>query len=368
MFIIAVDTCAYTTAFSVFDAEARQVMYSKVLAHSVPFENYEADLILPWLHRRTLSRFTREYNWKSLVPHANRPVYCAVSSPSGLQRSVRCGEKYCNTVLQKFIPVDSVLPIDHALGHVVSAFIEQEAAVTFPLLVFSASAAHTSVIYFRTIDDNAVLFEGVPYCMVQGSSVPCGLGKIYYLVIKRLLHKYAGEAGKNDFTHFDVLVSHGMPKHKNELLGKITSRMRFDCCSFLLLIEELLHRDSVVKKEDVACSFYEAFGDLCIKHLEGFFTLYDVAQIHLCGGIANNRYIVKELEERFNKKVLIPKQQYRHDNAAMIAYAGYLTMKRGLRLHMKEDVTYEPAFDTLLKRARNAYCRVFGTSKRTGLC
>jgi len=93
----------------------------------------------------------------------------------------------------------------------------------------------------------------------------------------------------------------------------------------------------------ISASYQEAILDCLFNALENVTTNYnDVNDFYISGGVAANsrlRVKAKSFEEKFNKKIILPKLEYCTDNAAMIAMASYQKMMNG----QKSDYDLAPS-------------------------
>jgi len=98
-------------------------------------------------------------------------------------------------------------------------------------------------------------------------------------------------------------------------------------------------------KIDIAAGFQKAVVDVLVTKTNAAAERYGARNILLCGGVAANQELRKEMLSRSTIPVLIPSPILCTDNAAMIASCGYYHIKRGKRSDLYLDVEPNAAID-----------------------
>lgn len=110
----------------------------------------------------------------------------------------------------------------------------------------------------------------------------------------------------------------------------------------LNVVNQSKMRGEEVRTEAIARGFQESVVEVLVEKAVRAVRAYDAKQLLLCGGVAANRGLRKELSERCEREgisLTIPPFQYCTDNGAMIAAAAHLKWKQGsfTPLDMKAD-------------------------------
>ena len=352
MKIIAIDTTAYSTALSLFDSE-RGVCFNYVKAHKVYLEEEEASFILPVYHRKTLREFMAQAK-KEYPTLFDNLDYCAVSAVSGLKKCLDSGISYFEKQLQPRYSNIKLIKIDHHAAHVFSSWINQEKQLIFPLLTFTASSGHNALVYLRSKVDCEILTEGALKIELSGNNTYCALGKVYYLAVRMILAENNPSIAVNDFSVFDSLVDQGTAVYLNEFVeGVCLDFLDFNFYPLLAIMDNILKKNSQSDLANVAKSFYQAYGLLFVSQITKVLLSYPAKQIHICGGISHNNFIMELLGEKTKIPLLAPQNGFGFDNAAMIAYTAYLKISKNVGFEMKPEITDPKISELIFRKIRS---------------
>jgi N6-L-threonylcarbamoyladenine synthase len=205
--------------------------------------------------------------------------------------------------------------VHHIAGHIYANQLVDK--LEFPLLALVVSGGHTELVYMREHGHFEVIGEtrddaGGPH-------------------IDRLAHK--GEAsiklprawleGSYDFS-FSGLKS-----------------------AVINTVHNAEQRGETIKPEDLAASFQASVIDVLTTKTLAAVKEYKVKQVVLAGGVAANKGLRAELEQKFSGlkdiKLTIPPLSLCTDNAAMIAAAGTVFYQKGQRALL--DLNGNPGLD-----------------------
>jgi N6-L-threonylcarbamoyladenine synthase len=223
--------------------------------------------------------------------------------------------------------------VNHLEAHLLAIFLDRE--ISFPYLSLLASGGHTLLYLVRDFGDYRYL----------GGTRDDAAGEAYDKVAKMMGLGYPGGRA------IDQLAKNGNPR----AFAFPRSRLKkgsFDF-SFSGLKTAVWHflkeRDKSAweaEKADIAASFQEAVVDMLVATTLRAAAELDVKRIVLAGGVAANSRLRQKMAESARAEgaeVNFPPPSLCTDNGAMIALAGYHSLKRGrkddLSLNADADLT-----------------------------
>ena len=221
--------------------------------------------------------------------------------------------------------------VHHLEGHLLSPFLgPEETHPRFPFLGMIVSGGHTSLykvtdyghyeLLGKTVDDaagealdKAGKLLGLPY--------PGGVA----------IDRLTKEGGNRRAFDFPI----GFPQRDN--LNFSFSGLKTSLVYTLRDLQADAKRGHPLPPElvrDLAASFQEAVVQALVR--KAFFALEETGlrELVVTGGVAANSRLREVLEKRSKKtgiRILIPGREFCTDNAAMIAYAGFIRLRRGQR-------------------------------------
>ena len=264
----------------------------------------------------------------------------AVTSKPGLLGSLLIGISFAKAIAGSYDK--KLVAVDHLEGHAFSACIEND--IPFPFLCMTASGGHTSL--YRITDYGK--FETL------GTTMDDAAGEAFDKVAKMLklgypggpiIEKLAGEVNFEDF--FDY------PRNKmNNLMfsfSGLKTAVLYDLVkkrAYSMEEKTLLTEDMTLKKQ-VASSFLNCVADIFVgkitKALQESYSaeatkdcgptaLSDYKAIAFVGGVACNKFIRNQIQQRvankYNIPLYFPSPEFCTDNAAMIAFVGHYKAQR----------------------------------------
>ena len=278
-------------------------------------------------HLEKIQIMTNElFSRKNIDPN-EIDVFSATCGP-GLIGSLLVGSTFTKSLaisLQK-----PFIPINHLEGHILSTSFNND--IKFPSVVLLLTGGHTQV-YLMKDERNIELL---------GQSVDDAIGEAFDKTAKLIGLSYPGgaeierEAVRGDENRF--ILPKPLVKEKN---------FNFSFSGIKTHINLLTKKNKIDKKfiQDLSASFQKNISDLLIEKLEGGLerlklNKVNVKSLSVVGGVSNNKYIKKKLENFFiNKDIEIyyPLKEMMIDNAAMIAWACYKNYHIS-----KNDVYFKP--------------------------
>ena len=237
----------------------------------------------------------------------------AVTYGPGLAGALLIGVEAAKTLA--FIYDKPLKAVHHIAGHIYANRLETK--LKFPLISLVISGGHTEIIYMK--EDYS--FEKI------GGTLDDSVGEAYDKVARVIDVPYPG----------------GPIIDKYAKIGKCTYKLplpmdddsyNFSFSGIKSAVINLVHnekqRGNEINKYDLSASFQDAVVSILTKKTMRAVKEYNVKQLLVAGGVSANSGIrdkLKELCEKENVELVVPKIKYCTDNAAMIASAAYYMYK-----------------------------------------
>ena len=212
-----------------------------------------------------------------------------------------------------------LIGINHLAGHIYSANVIKP--FKFPLIALLISGGHTELIYMQ----DHMQFE------IIGETLDDAVGEAYDKVAKMLGLGYPGGPlidqkailGKDTYK---------LPRPKLESQG-----LNFSFSGLKSSVANIVGKEKEnIQINNMCASFQTAVLDVIDFKLEKAFSLHDVEQLLVVGGVAANKGLRQMLQDRYGlKDIVIPPLNICTDNAIMIAAAAYHQLK-----HQKQTDKY----------------------------
>ncbi|MFC2098326.1 tRNA (adenosine(37)-N6)-threonylcarbamoyltransferase complex transferase subunit TsaD [Bacteroidota bacterium] len=242
----------------------------------------------------------------------------------GLMGSLLVGTSFAKGfALARKIPL---VEVNHLQAHIMVHFLKQSDSdsehPSFPFLSLLVSGGHTQLIIVKdhnkmetigkTIDDAAG--EAFDKCAkVMGLPYPGG----------PMVDKYSGEGNPDAFKF-------GRPR-----VGGLDYSFSGLKTSFLYFIRDHLKEDpefTSKHRNDLCASIQRTIVEILTEKLEMAYQQTGIREIALAGGVSANsglRSKIRDMAEKYEWKIFIPKVPLTTDNAAMIAITGYYKFLSG---------------------------------------
>tara|TARA_Y100001934_G_scaffold101939_2_gene125423 strand:+ start:2978 stop:4018 length:1041 start_codon:yes stop_codon:yes gene_type:complete len=242
----------------------------------------------------------------------------AYTAGPGLIGSLMVGETVAKTI-SEVLKIE-LLPINHLEGHILTPGLEKD-GLKPPYLCLLVSGGHTQIIRCDDYGDYEII----------GETVDDACGEAFDKVGKLLNLEYPGGpkvsklAEKGDKNKFSF--PRAMMKDKN--LNFSFSGLK---TAVLYALEDLSEGDY----PDVAASFQEAVIEVLTTKLSWAVEETGIKKLVCSGGVASNQLLrdrLKALAEEQDLQLSYPSMEFCTDNAAMIAYAGYIRKKLKLKTY-----------------------------------
>ena len=326
MIVLGIETSCDETAASVVENGKilSSVVASQIKVHA-PFGGIVPELAsrhhiknLPFITRQALEESGRKLDEVDGIAVTNRP---------GLIGSLLVGLSFAKGLSAAYNK--KIIGINHLEAHFTIAFALFK--IPLPAVALVVSGGHTTLYLVR---------EPLNYKKL-GETRDDAAGEAFDKVAKLLGLGYPGGVV------IDRLAREGDPEKYKFPRGMMDSGDYDFSFSGLKTAVAVHVKKYGVKKEEIpnlVASFQEAVVDVLVGKSIRAAIDYGVKSIIVAGGVAANSRLRSKMQretESRKLKVFFPPMQYCTDNAAMVAYTGYLYFLAG-----KEDSLYLDARDT----------------------
>lgn len=255
----------------------------------------------------------------------------AITQGPGLVGSLHVGVQAAKTLAWAYHK--PLVPIHHIAGHIyANALVE---TLQFPLMALVVSGGHTELVYMEDEWSFKIL----------GTTQDDAIGEAFDKVGRVLQTPYPGGV------YIDKMAQVGKPIY-TLAKPKTEDAMDFSFSglksSVLQFIDRCKRKNETFVKEDLAASFQETALQVLIERSCIALDKYHPAMFVLAGGVAANSGLRKKINEEVAKKYpdtkfVIPPLSCCTDNAAMIAVAGSVAYRHGVRGDF--SLTANPSID-----------------------
>ena len=204
-----------------------------------------------------------------------------------------------------------LIGVHHIAGHIYANRLEKE--LKFPLICLVISGGHTEIIYMK----ENYSFEKL------GGTLDDSVGESYDKVARVMDVPYPGGPTIDKYAH-EGKHTYNLPVPLDD------DSYNFSFSGIKSAVINLVHnekqRGNEINKYDLATSFQDVVVDVLTKKTMKAVKEYNVKQLLVAGGVSANSGVrdkLKELCEKENVELVVPKLQYCTDNAAMIGAAAY---------------------------------------------
>ncbi|MEO2153761.1 MAG: tRNA (adenosine(37)-N6)-threonylcarbamoyltransferase complex transferase subunit TsaD [Aquificota bacterium] len=316
---LAIETSCDETGVAIFDSSKgilANLVSSQVKLHA-PFGG-----VVPELSAREHVK-----NINPLLEEALRQAnigwedidYVAVTVAPGLILSLVVGVAAAKAIAHAY--KKPLVPVHHLEGHIYSAFLEkveknpkEEEPIKYPFLALVISGGHTELYYVK----------GFSQYQTVGQTLDDSVGEAFDKVARMLGFPYPGGP------HIDRLAQKGKASIKFPT-PRVKGEYNFSFSGLKTSVLNFIRKNPSYPKEDIAASFQKKVAEILAE--KTFKALRDLKlnRLVVVGGVAANseiRKVFKEKAQQMGVELYIPSLKYATDNAAMIAYAGFLRWKR----------------------------------------
>ncbi len=278
-------------------------------------------------HLEKLQKMTINLFKKTKIDPKNIDVFCATCGP-GLIGSLLVGTTFTKSLSLNY--EKPFIPINHIEGHILSTSFNND--INYPQIVLLLTGGHTQIYFMKNNNEIKLI----------GESVDDAMGEAFDKTAKLLGLGYPGGseiekmAKDGDELYFDLPKPMINENNLNFSFSGIKTHVN-------LMVKKNVNQNKFVN--NLCASFQKTMVEIIINKLDKCIELFNkkktfIKSISIVGGVANNKYIRKNIENLFEKKkikVYYPIDEMMSDNAAMIAWACYKNYKK-----QKHNILFKP--------------------------
>lgn len=214
--------------------------------------------------------------------------------------------------------------VHHGEGHILAAQLDHP-DLDYPYTALLASGGHTALYHVKKFGDYRLL----------GQTRDDAAGEAYDKVAKLLDLPYPGGPVIDKLAQEGDPEKISFPRGVREGFDFSFSGLKTAVRNHVMLFKSKdTGLDPRLNIKDVAAGFQASVVETLVEKTMLAARETGVGRIVVAGGVAANSFLRKRMAEEAEKNSLglfIPAMEYCADNAAMIAFAGYLHFKRGER-------------------------------------
>jgi len=276
---------------------------------------------------------------ESLIKNTNIDTIAVTSGP-GLITSLIVGMEAAKTL--SFLWNKPLVPVNHLAGHIYAAFLENK-KIEFPALALVVSGGHTELIFIKqpekfkkigqTLDDAAgecfdkvarileLGYPGGPIISTRAAAYNIDLATRNTFKLPRPMinsgdFNFSFSGLKTAILYLVHDKKYNLINHKKEINKKQK------------LYSQKIQKEKQQFINQLCAEVQQAIIDVLIYKTIKAAQKYCPRSIILCGGVAANKELRRQLEDAINKNIpsiayYVPRINLCTDNAAMIAVAGY---------------------------------------------
>ena len=310
MLVFAVETSCDETSICLMEGK-------NIVKHCIFSQNIHKKYggVVPELasrsHLEKLQEMAKDIFLKSNVNPKKIDIFAATCGP-GLIGSLLVGSIFTKSLSVGYNK--PFFPINHLESHILSTSFNNE--IIYPHLVLLLTGGHTQIYLMKKHNEVELL----------GESVDDAIGEAFDKTAKLLGLNYPGGIEIERMAKNGDENTYLLPK---PLLNE--KNFNFSFSGIKTHINLLIKKSELNTKfvENLSASFQKTVSQILISKINNGIEILNernvkIKSVSIVGGVANNKYIRKKLEDLFEKKTVqlyYPLKEMMGDNAAMVAWA-----------------------------------------------
>jgi N6-L-threonylcarbamoyladenine synthase len=315
MVILGIETSCDETAAALVEDGSK--ILSNVVTSSLPLHAKTGGIIPEVAAREQVSSMIPVID-SALLPSIDPKDIdaIAVTFGPGLLGSLLIGVETVKTL--SFQWNKPLVPVNHLIGHLYSAWLENQKTPKFPLVALIVSGGHTELLF---VEDHGKFRH-------LGGTRDDAAGEAFDKIARLLRLTYPGGPAIEQAAHSGNPVKFNLPR---PLSGADTCDFSFS--GLKTAVVDLVNRLSETARlnnsqvSDVSASVQEAIVDVLVEKTVKAAENYTVKSIVLGGGVTANQRLREKMNSNFHGEVYFSSPKLSLDNGAMIASAAYFNFK-----------------------------------------
>ena len=316
MQVLGIETSCDETAIAVYDSKLgilSHCLYSQIDLHNkyggvVPeLASREHVLkVLPMI-KKTLAEAKTEFHLLDGIAYTVGP---------GLMGALLVGSAVGRSLAYSLsLPA---IGVHHMEAHLLALMLEKNTP-EYPFLALLVSGGHTQIVNVKA--------PGV--FKILGESIDDAAGEAFDKTAKILGLPYPGGPAISALADKGISGRFKFPRPMTDRPGLDFSFSGLKTFALNTINSENMDEQT---RADVACAFVDAIVDTFVIKCKRAIDETGIKQLVVAGGVSANKQLQKALINMFNEEggqVFFPRDEYCTDNGAMVAYSGYLRIKKG---------------------------------------
>ena len=316
MQVLGIETSCDETAIAVYDSKLgilSHCLYSQIDLHNkyggvVPeLASREHVLkVLPMI-KKTLAEAKTEFHLLDGIAYTVGP---------GLMGALLVGSAVGRSLAYSLsLPA---IGVHHMEAHLLALMLEKNTP-EYPFLALLVSGGHTQIVNVKA--------PGV--FKILGESIDDAAGEAFDKTAKILGLPYPGGPAISALADKGISGRFKFPRPMTDRPGLDFSFSGLKTFALNTINSENMDEQT---RADVACAFVDAIVDTFVIKCKRAIDETGIKQLVVAGGVSANKQLQKALINMFDDEggqVFFPRDEYCTDNGAMVAYCGYLRIKKG---------------------------------------
>ena len=316
MQVLGIETSCDETAIAVYDSKLgilSHCLYSQIDLHNkyggvVPeLASREHVLkVLPMI-KKTLAEAKTEFHLLDGIAYTVGP---------GLMGALLVGSAVGRSLAYSLsLPA---IGVHHMEAHLLALMLEKNTP-EYPFLALLVSGGHTQI----------VNVEAPGVFKILGESIDDAAGEAFDKTAKILGLPYPGGPAISALADKGISGRFKFPRPMTDRPGLDFSFSGLKTFALNTINSENMDEQT---RADVACAFVDAIVDTFVIKCKRAIDETGIKQLVVAGGVSANKQLQKALVNMFDEvggQVFFPRDEYCTDNGAMVAYSGYLRIKKG---------------------------------------
>ncbi len=323
MIILGIETSCDETSISIY-TKKKGIIINEVYSQTIhSLYGGVVPILASKNHSKKIIPLIKKVIKKTKIKFKNINAIAFTAGP-GLPNSLLIGVTVAKT-LGLIYNIPSI-PINHIEGHIMSIMLAKKKP-NFPFISLITSGAHTILV---------IVYKYKKYKII-GNSLDDSAGETFDKIANLIGLKYPGgkkisklaKYGKKNFNFPKPLINN---KNFNFSFSGLKTHI------FYFIKKNIKNINKYQFKCDICFSLEECITEILVYKSKKALKKYNIKNIAIVGGVSANNKLrkkMKKMTKKINKKSFFTNKKLCTDNAAMIAYTGFLKFKKKKYIYKK---------------------------------